>query len=59
VKVARSVLRGGGDRKESFLPDTDEGSNDAGGKGWTVRSFCRQNIEGTGGNGLWKKRKQK
>jgi hypothetical protein len=26
---------------------TGEGSNDAGGKGLTVRSFCKQNIEST------------
>lgn len=35
-----------------FTRSTDEISKDAGGKGWTVRSFYRQNIEGTGGNGL-------
>ncbi len=42
-----------------LVHSTNESSNDTGGKGLTVRSFCRQNIGGTKRQDVYGKRESR
>lgn len=44
-------------RGVGFIHSTGEGSNDSGGKGWTISCFCNRNIESTGGRDSMEKEK--